>query len=227
MISTLPVDYALHAHRNTLLEERTQREIQEAMLEQERRLHRQLEAAQRRQAGAEAAAKAAKIAAAAATKSTITIATGAVKSATSKASTVKCTPATRTAKSSADVRDGRERADAVRRRRAMLAAKEARARVDALEQRGEARARSLLRSCVGEAGGGRGGEGPTKDGVIKLAADAFEAAALGGRFSGGKGGRRVVMGGGRGCPRSNVESWSEQARFCRRFESMWTLKRVD
>lgn len=108
----------------------------------------------------------------------------------------------------------------------MLEAKEARARVDALEQRGEARARALLRSCVGEAGGERGGKGPTKDGVIKVAADAFEAAALGGRFSGGKGERRVVaMGGGRGYPRSNVESWSEQARFCPKFESMWTLKR--
>ena len=193
------------------MQQRTRREIQEAMSEQERRLQRQLEAARRRQAVAEAAAKNASKTAATVPAAYVPAprqqpVTGARTSARSATEGVGL--------GAAGVASGTgDRAEAVLRRRAMLEAEESRAKVRAFERRGEARTQALLlRSCVA------GGAASAKANVKRMATDNLEARAFGGRFAGGvegcgDGGERgkgVLI--GSGPPRLKQKSWSEQVR---------------
>lgn len=192
-------------YRNLLLEQSTRQDIDEMMKEQKRRLHRQLEAAKRRQANTVAAA------AAVAMNTLHPDDDEACQGTGDPEYTGLGDPSARRVK----------RANEVRRRRARIQAEEACAKVEALKWKVNSRAQAL---CPGSSDpqGGRGKGGTSTGGrtdrataaAVAVLAGAAAAAVSEGNKCGGGWRPPVAKGvviGGRSL-RSTTESWDEQVR---------------
>lgn len=162
---------------------------------QGRRLQRQLEAAKRRQAGAQAAADAAAVAAA-----------------TRHSAGEMHVNARETTRDPGGANPARrvDRALAVRRRRAMLQGEMVRLTIEALKRKGERRAQSLLQE-IGNAprsDGAAGGKVHASGAAAAILASASITEGVGSRAMGkAAAGKGAVLGGG---PPRSMESWSQQ-----------------